>query len=96
MNEHNLRVFIIVTHSVVGALPLGIIITSDEKTQTLVSAFTMYKQLLKSDAFYGRGDSGPESFMTDNCSELRDALNTVWPNSNTLLCRFHIMQQVWK
>ena len=34
--------------------------------------------------------------MTDNCSELRDALNTVWPNFNTLLCRFHIMQQVWK
>ena len=35
MEEFNLRVFIIVTHSVCGALPLGIIITSDEQLERL-------------------------------------------------------------
>ena len=95
MDEHNLKVFIICTHSVTGALPLGLIITSDEKTTTLASAFTMYKQNLPDDAFYKRDMEGPISFMTDNCSELRDALHIVWP-SNLLLCRFHILQQVWR
>ena len=35
VEEFNLRVFIIVIHSVCGALPLGIIITSDEQLDTL-------------------------------------------------------------
>ena len=35
MEEYKLRVFVVVTHSVCGALPLGIFVTSDEKEQTL-------------------------------------------------------------
>ena len=94
MDEHNLKVFIICTHSVVEVLPLGIIITSDETTETLVKAFSMYKDILPENAFYGKGDDGPTIFMTDNCSELRDALHAVWPKAILLLCLFHIMQQV--
>ena len=81
MDEHNLKVFIICTHSVVGALPLGILITSDETTETLAMALTMYKSCLPEDAFYGKGAGGPSVFMADNCSELRDALKAVWPSS---------------
>lgn len=33
--EHNLNVFVMCTHSVSGALPLGILITSDERERTL-------------------------------------------------------------
>ena len=40
MEELNLRVFLVVTHSVAGALPLGILIVSDERTSTLVRGFT--------------------------------------------------------
>ena len=46
MEEHNLKVFIICTRSVAGALPLGLIICSDEKTETLIAAFAMYKESL--------------------------------------------------
>ena len=46
MVEYNLRVFLIVAHSFVGALPLGIIITSDETTDTLTRAFELYSSLL--------------------------------------------------
>ena len=84
MDEHNLKVFIICTHSVVGALPLGIIITSDEQTETLATAFAMYKSCLPEDAFYGKGAEGPSIFMTDNCSELWDALKAVWPSAVSL------------
>ena len=34
--------------------------------------------------------------MTDNCSELREALSKRWPASILLLCVFHLMQQVWR
>ena len=82
------------THSVVGALPLGII-TSDETTATLSKAFRMYQDILPPMAFFGNVD-GPSIIMTDNCSELREALRSVWPKATLLLCLFHIIQQVWK
>ena len=54
-------------------LNLGVIITSDETFATLVQAFRMYKDQLSDDAFF-RHPEGPAVIMTDNCTELRDAL----------------------
>ena len=34
--------------------------------------------------------------MTDNCSELHDALRAVWEEAILLLCIFDLMQQVWR
>ena len=66
MEEYNLRVFDVVTYSPVGALPLGLIITSDETTDTLTRAFTMYTRCLDGKSFYGRGgEVGPAVVMTD-------------------------------
>ena len=95
MEELNLRVFL-VTHSVAGPLPLGIFIVSDERTSTLVQGFTFLKNCMGVGAFYDRKDRGPMVIMTDNCSELRDALRIVWPESRLLLCIFHLMQQIWR
>ena len=77
MEEYNLHVFIMVTHSVCGALPLVIIVTSDEKEQTLVDALQLYKSSMPDFGFYGASLSGPRVFMTDNCYELREALKKV-------------------
>jgi hypothetical protein len=96
MEELNLRVFIVCTHSVAGALPLGILIVSDERTATLVQGFTLLKNCMGENAFFCRQSLGPMVIMTDNCSELRDALKIVWPESRLLLCIFHLMQQVWR
>ena len=38
----------------------------------------------------------PDVIMTDNCSELREALYEVFPESTLLLCIFHILQQLWR
>ena len=94
MEEYNLRVFVAVTHNVCGALPLAILVTSDEKEQTLIDALELLKSSLPSVAFYG--SDGPTVFMTDNCHELREALKAVWPNSVPVLCIFHVLQQVWR
>ena len=55
MEEYNLRVFVMVTHSAVGALPLGVIITSDETTSTLIQDLDLFKLCLPERAFYGKG-----------------------------------------
>ena len=95
MEEYNLRVFIMVTHSVCGALPLGIMLTSDEKQQTLEDALQLFKSCLPDFSFHGASPTtGPKVFMTDNCYELREALKNVWPNATTVLCIFHVLQQV--
>ena len=92
MEEFNLRVFVIVAHSVRGALPLGIIVTSDEQGETLKLALQMFKECVSSYGFYG-STKGPHVVMTDKCDELREALLSIWPNC-ILLCIFHILQQV--
>lgn len=97
MEEFNLRVFLIVTHSVCGALPLGIVITSDETTETLVDALAQFKSALPDYAFFGASAAkGPEVFMTDNCLELKEALSQNWPDSKQVLCVFHLLQQIWR
>ena len=95
IEELNLRVFLVVTHSVAGALPLCILIVSDERTSTLVRGFTFLKSCMGIGAFCDCKDLGPMVIMTANCSELRDALRIVWPESR-LLCIFHLMQQTWR
>ena len=34
--------------------------------------------------------------MTDNCSELHNALRNVWPEAKLTFCVFHLLQQVWR
>lgn len=51
MDEHNLKFFVMCTLSVAGALPLSILITSDEKTETLISSFSMLKNILPENPF---------------------------------------------
>ena len=46
-------------------------------------------------SFYGRGDSGPELFLTDDSAAERAALKAVWPESTLMLCIFHYLQAWW-
>ena len=94
MEEYNLRVFLMVTQSACGALPLAIFVTSDEKEQTLKDALEMLISCLPDYAFYGK--QFPKVVMTDNCYELRSALSKVWPGVVCLLCIFHVLQEVWR
>ena len=98
MEELNLRVFLVCTHSAADALPLGILTVSDKRTaaSTLVKGFTLLKNCIGENAFFGRQSLGPMVIMTDNRSELRDALKILWPESQLLLCIFHLMQKVWR
>ena len=75
-------------------MPLAV--TSDEQEETLVQRLNQLIGVLPQGAFYGRGaDKGPLIAMTDDSSAERNALHSVWPDSQLLLCTFHFLQRKW-
>lgn len=83
----NTSITLLYTSCIVGALPLGLFITSDELEITLEKALNLLKLILPQHAFFGRGPQiGPKVFITDDSSAERNALELCWPegkvNSN--------------
>lgn len=95
MDRQNCRVFLFLTHSPAGALPLGVVITSSESESTLTAAFDLLKSILPSDSFFKRKE-GPEVILTDDCAALRMALHGAFPEAVLLLCAFHMLQAMWR
>ena len=84
--EHlNMSITLLYTSCAVGALPLGLLITSDELEVTLEKAINLLKTILPEYAFYGRGMQGPILFLTDDSTAERNALNTCWPQGMYIL-----------
>lgn len=76
----NTSITLLYTSCVVGALPLGLFITSDELEITLEKALNLLKTILSQYAFFGRGPQvGPKIFITDDSSAERNALELCWP-----------------
>ena len=96
MDRQNTRVFLLLTHSAAGGLPLGVLIVSNEQCNTISAALHLYMTLLDGECFGGRGATGPVIFMTDDSAAERNALNTVFPESTLLLCAFHMLQAYWR
>ena len=86
------KVFRLVTPSPAGSLPLGTIVCSSESESVLTEAFTMYKSILPSTAFFGRGSRGPRVFLTDDAETEFKSFQKVFPESTHLLCQFHLLQ----
>lgn len=74
MDRHNTRIFPILAPSVMGALPVGLILTSSESERIVTEGLEMLKSILPEDAFYGRGSKGPELIMTDDSTSEKNAL----------------------
>ena len=96
MDRHNCRVFLLLTHSPVGGLPLGVIVTSSESENTIRYGLELLKTVFPDGAFYGRGHKGPMIFMTDDAEAERMAIHNVFPSSCILLCTFHVLQALWR
>ncbi|CAG8836584.1 28514_t:CDS:2, partial [Gigaspora margarita] len=93
----NTSVTLLYTSCSVGALPLGLCITSDESEVTLEKALNLLKTILPPYAFYGRSPQiGPTIFLTDNSDAERNALELCWPQAVRLLCTFHFLQSFWR
>jgi predicted outer membrane lipoprotein len=96
MDRQNMRVFMMLTHSAAGGLPIGVLIMSNEQCATITAALQLYLTLIDEECFGGRGTSGSILFMTDDSIAERNALKLVFPESTLLLCAFHILQAFWR
>ena len=95
LDRYNCPTFIVSTCSSAGGIPLGVVITSGEDENTITEAINFLKAVLPKDAFYGRGTSGPEKCITDDCTAERAAIKNNWPNTELYLCIFHYLQSWW-
>ena len=96
MDRQDSRVFVLLTHSPAGALPLGLIITESEEEQVIFEGLELLKTLLGPEAFYHRGNNGPAVFLTDDSTAERNALKTSFPRAERILCTFHVLHALWR
>lgn len=80
----------------IGAVPLAVMITKGQSSDDYIAAFNLLKKAVPL-AFCSQGY--PLQFITDDSEAERQAerqaLQYVWPDSKSLLSRFHIGQSVW-
>ena len=91
--RNDTKLFHLMCPSLVGGLPVAILVTTREDTETIKFGLELLKSVLPSAAFYGRGrELGPRLFMTDDADSLRSALRCSWSTATLLLCIFHVLQ----
>lgn len=97
MDRHCNRVFLLMTHSNAGGIPLGIGITTSERQDCITAMLEMFKTVCPTTGFYGRQpQNGPLVIMTDDSASERNAVQSVWPQAVVLLCTFHVLQACWR
>ncbi|XP_071947653.1 uncharacterized protein [Antedon mediterranea] len=95
-DRHNSRIFIFLTHSSAGGLPLGVVITTSESEATITTGIKLLQTILPDGSYFGRGAQGPQIAMTDDCQALHLAIHAVYPETSLLLCVFHLLQAMWR
>ncbi|XP_056156746.1 uncharacterized protein LOC130130908 [Lampris incognitus] len=93
-DRQNHRIFLFLSHSTVGGLPLGVLITTSESSSTITSGLQLLQTLFPSGSFFGRKQ--PQVIMTDDCRALRQSLQAVFPEARLLLCVFLQLQAMWR
>ena len=88
MDRDHWRVFLLLTHSVAGGLPLGILISPTEDEQVIFEGLELLKTLLDDRSFSGRGKKGPAVFLTDDSRAEQGALRRAFPQAKRVLCLF--------
>ncbi len=82
MDRFNASIFIMSTHSSSG-IPLGVILTSDEREETIYNGLELLKSVMQENEFFGRSSrAGPQVFMIDD-SYVRPPLKQI---SSYILC----------
>ena len=95
LDRYNCPTFVMSTCTSAGGVPLGVVITSGESEEVITEAMTFLKNVLPTNAFYGKGFNGPEICITDDSDAERAALGNIWPGTTFLLCIFHHLQSSW-
>ena len=96
LDRFNTSVFIISTSTPTSAVPLGVLIPSDEQLSTIKQGLEMLAVTLPQKAFSGNGARhGLTIVMIDDSSSERGAIQEFCPAATFLLCTFHFLQSKW-
>ena len=85
-DQTNSRVFLILTHSAIGGLPLGVMTTSPKSQNVITAGLQLLNSILPEDAFFRRVE------MTDDCQALRQDLCESYPQTTPILRVCYILQ----
>ncbi|XP_069000340.1 uncharacterized protein [Embiotoca jacksoni] len=88
------RIFLLLTHSAAGELPLGVLMTTSSNQSTVTSGLQLLQTLLPGGSFFGR--ERPDVVVTDDCGALRHSLQAVFPEARLLLSQSHLLKVMWK
>lgn len=92
LNHH---LFLLLTHSSAGSLPLGAFIATSATQATFSAAMQLLQTVLPPDRFFGHPD-GPLVVMTDDSTLLRQALHEAFPKAKLLFSVFHLLRAMWR
>lgn len=96
LTAKTVQFFLLSTVMPAGAVPLGVIVTSDEQEETIISGMRFLMSILPDNAFFGEGPQlGPSVVMIDDSTAERNALTSLWKSTTPLLCTFHFLQRRW-
>ncbi|XP_071488208.1 uncharacterized protein [Diadema antillarum] len=95
-DRHNHSIFLLLTHSSVGCLPIGVIVTTAKSQAIIAGALELYKSMLPESCFRGRGVAGPKMIMVNDCPNERQSLKEAFPRSQLVLSVFSILQATWR
>jgi len=88
------RLYLLVTPTAAGGVPIGAIIADSEKEEVFSTALeALITCFPQQKAFFGH--QGPQIFLTDNDLKERQGLQRLFPSSKMLLCQFHVLKAVW-
>lgn len=90
MDRHNSRVFLLLVPSAIGALPLGVMMTFSENESTITKGLNLFMELIGDQTYC------PNIIITDDCTAERNSLRKVFPAAHLLLCKFHVLQSIWR
>lgn len=91
-----LKVFILLTNSCYGSLPVGIVMTTVDSENAIAGGLQMINELVTERSWGGRGIHGPLFFITDDSSTERAAIHRVFPEAKLLLSQYHVLRAAWR
>lgn len=92
LNHH---LFLLLTHSSAGSLPLGAFLTTSASEATFSAAMQLLHTVFPPDRFFGHPD-GPLVVMTDDFALLRQALHESFPKATLLFSVLHLLRAMWR
>ncbi|XP_042243659.1 uncharacterized protein LOC121880493 isoform X2 [Homarus americanus] len=90
------KVYLLLTHSVAGGLPLGVLVTSTDCSSIVLQGLHLFMNLLSDEGFGGRGVAGPAVIMMQDDDVQFDAMALAFPGARLLLCPYHVVQTAWE